>query len=151
MEHTSPTPSTSRAEDAFICVSQSLGTEWTAEAHKAVAELGLTPLFYQGLEKAHEGSSVSNEAHRDLWDCDVIIVAINEGEAQNAKALWVYSDIEVATRRGVRCLIYVRSDSTNGTFRDWPENVTVQIVTDVKQFSAQLRVDLRPPVPPDRP
>lgn len=144
MQNTSPNPSTSHAEDAFICVSQRLGTEWTAKAHDAVVELGLIPFFYQGLEKAHEGSSVSNEARRDLWDCDVIIVAINENEAQNASALWVYSDIEVAARRGVRCLIYVQSNLTSGAFREWPENVAVQNVADAKQFSERLRQDLRP-------
>ena len=146
MQQTSPTPSTSRAEEAFICVSQQLGTEWTAEAHKAVTELGLTPFFYQGLQKAHEGSSVSNEAHRDLWDCDVIIVAISENEAKNARALWVYNDIEVAARRGVRCLIYAQSIATSGAFRDWPENVPVQSVADAKQFGERLREDLRPPL-----
>jgi len=129
------------AKEAFIYTSGKLGVDWTAEARQAVTEFGMTPFFYQGLEKAHEGTSISDEAHRDLWDCDVIIAAITEEEAQNAAALWIYGDIEVAVRRGVPCLLYVRS-AANGTFGNWPENAPHVAVLDQKDFGRELRNDL---------
>jgi hypothetical protein len=45
--------SNGRAEpgrEAFIYVSGKLGIDWTSEAFKAVAEVGLVPFFYHGLE-----------------------------------------------------------------------------------------------------
>lgn len=107
-----------------------------------VTNLGLTPFFYQGLEKAYEGSPVSNEAHRDLWDSDVIIVAINEKEAQNPSALWVYNDIEVAARRALRCFVYAQSAPSAGALARWRRDVPVRCVADAKQFGERVREDL---------
>lgn len=101
----------------------------------------MIPFFYQGLEKAHEGSSISDEAHRDLCDCDVIIAAITEDEALSAAALWIYGDIEAAARRGVPCLVYIRSGA-NGTSGHWPENVSPAAVLDQNDFGRRLQNDL---------
>jgi hypothetical protein len=129
-----------------VYVSGNLGIEWTSEAYRAVVERGMTPFFYQGLEKAYEGSAVKDEARNDLWECDLIILALTTEEAQQPKALWIRDDVEVAMRRGVSSLAYVydaRSKGTGGEkFGDLVKGVPLISVTSPEFFGDVLKNDL---------
>ncbi|HEY6154699.1 MAG TPA: hypothetical protein VIW07_13245 [Candidatus Udaeobacter sp.] len=139
-----PVGSGANSTDVFIYISKAIEVEWVA--HRTVAEAGMVPIFYKGLQLADRNSNVGNEAQTDLWECDALVVAITCKEAQEPARLWIYDQLEVAARRGIPIFIYVWGSPADARllrrFGDTP-GVALKNVTDHNEFAAVLREDLK--------
>jgi hypothetical protein len=139
-----PPGSGARSTDVFVCVSGDIDVEWIA--HRIVAESGMVPIFYKGLQLADRGSNVGKEAQADLWECEAIIMAITSREADEPTQLWIYDQLEIAARRSIPIFIYVwRPQSSASISQSFGKVVAVKLktVADNDEFAAVLREDLR--------
>jgi len=131
----------------FIFVTNTLGNNWTAEASRIVTKAGMVPFFYQGLDRNLIGSSISNEAQSDLWECDAIIVAVTEEELEKPHELWIYEHVDVAGRRGIPILVYAKKAQRNihldARWLTAASTVPVTMVTDENDFGLRLQAALR--------